>query len=88
MHGARTPPDFGQYTVKEAFGELIIPLIEDSFIHKATIEAGIRYSDYSTTGASTTWKAGGTIEPIEGLKFRGMYQRAVRSPLVPAGRGR
>lgn len=80
--GARTPPDIGQYNVKEVFGEIIIPLIEDSFIHKATIEAGIRYSDYSTTGTSTTWKAGGTIEPIEGIKFRGMYQVAVRSPNI------
>lgn len=80
--GARTPPDIGQYDVKEIFGEIIIPLIEDSFIHKATIEAGIRYSDYSTTGTSTTWKAGGTIEPIEGIKFRGMYQVAVRSPNI------
>lgn len=80
--GARTPPDIGQYNVKEIFGEIIIPLIEDSFIHKATIEAGIRYSDYSTTGTSTTWKAGGTIEPVEGFKFRGMYQVAVRSPNI------
>jgi len=80
--GARTPPDVGRYDVKEVFGEIIIPLIEDSFIYKATIEAGIRYSDYSTTGTSTTWKAGGTIEPIQGFKFRGMYQVAVRSPNI------
>jgi iron complex outermembrane recepter protein len=80
--GARTPPDFGRYDVKEAFGEIIIPLITDSFIHSATIEAGVRFSDYSTTGPSTTWKAGGTLEPIEGLRFRGMYQVAVRSPNI------
>jgi outer membrane receptor protein involved in Fe transport len=80
--GARTPPDAGKYDVKEVFGELIVPLIEDSFIHKATVEAGIRYSDYSTTGSSTTWKAGGTLEPIDGFKFRGMYQVAVRSPNI------
>lgn len=80
--GARTPPDFGTYNVKEAFGEIIIPVIDDSFIYKATIEAGIRYSDYSTTGGSTTWKAGGSIEPIQGFKFRGMYQKAVRSPNI------
>ncbi|HEY0414083.1 MAG TPA: TonB-dependent receptor [Allosphingosinicella sp.] len=80
--GARTPPDFGQFNVKEAFGELIIPLIEDSFIYNASLEAGIRYSDYSTTGTSTTWKAGGTISPIRGFKFRGMYQVAVRSPNI------
>ncbi|WP_326524778.1 TonB-dependent receptor plug domain-containing protein [Sphingomonas sp.] len=80
--GARTPPDFGRYTVKEIFGEILVPLIEDSFIYKATLEAGIRYSDYSTTGTSTTWKAGGSIEPVQGFKFRGMYQKAVRSPNI------
>jgi iron complex outermembrane receptor protein len=80
--GARTPPDFGQYDVREVFGEIIIPLIEDGFIHSAQVEAGVRYSDYSTTGGSTTWKVGGTLEPIEGFKFRGMYQKAVRSPNI------
>jgi outer membrane receptor protein involved in Fe transport len=80
--GARTPPDFGTYNVKEVFGEIIVPLIEDGFLYKVTVEAGVRYSDYSTTGGSTTWKAGGTIEPVRGFKFRGMYQKAVRSPNI------
>ena len=80
--GARTPPDFGQYNVKESFGEIIIPLITDRLIHSATIEGGIRFSDYSTTGKSTTWKAGGTLEPLDGVRFRGMYQVAVRSPNI------
>lgn len=81
--GARVPQDFGKYDVKEVFGELIIPLVEDKpFFYKLAIEAGIRYSDYSTTGASTTWKAGGSWEPAEGFKLRGMYQRAVRSPNI------
>lgn len=81
--GARTPPDRGQYDVKEAFGEIIVPLIADvPFLYRVTAEGGIRYSDYSTTGGSTTWKAGGSIEPVRGFKFRGMYQKAVRSPNI------
>ena len=81
--GARTPPDFGQYDVKEVFGELIVPLVSDvPFFYRLQAEAGIRYSDYSTTGTSTTWKAGGNWEPFSGFKFRGMYQRAVRSPNI------
>jgi len=81
--GARTPPDFGGYTVKEVFGEIIVPLVNDQpFFYKLQVEGGIRYSDYSTTGGSTTWKAGGTWEPVEGFKFRGMYQVAVRSPNI------
>ncbi len=81
--GARTPPDVGRYSVKEVFGEIIAPLIEDKpFFHKLTVEAGIRYSDYTTTGGSTTWKAGGTWEPYMGFKLRGSYQVAVRSPNI------
>lgn len=81
--GARTPPDYGEYNVKEAFGEIVIPLVADApFLYRVQAEAGIRYSDYSTTGSSTTWKAGGSIEPIRGFKARGMYQVAVRSPNI------
>ena len=81
--GARTPPDFGQYDVKEVFGEIIAPLVSDKrFLYRLQLEGGIRYSDYSTTGGSTTYKAGGSIEPVQGYKFRGMYQVAVRSPNI------
>ncbi|PJI88171.1 TonB-dependent receptor-like protein [Sphingomonas koreensis] len=81
--GARIPPDFGRIEAKEVFGELIIPLVTDApFFHDLTVEGGIRYSDYSTTGGSTTWKAGGTWEPVQGYKLRGMYQVAIRSPNI------
>jgi outer membrane receptor protein involved in Fe transport len=81
--GAPAPADFGRLSVKEAFAELIVPLVEDRpFVQNLTFEGGIRFSDYNTTGSSTTWKAGGSWTPIEDIKIRGMYQRAVRSPNV------
>ncbi len=81
--GARTPPDFGEYSVKEVFGEINVPLVEDKpFFYRLAAEGGIRYSDYTTTGGSTTWKAGGTWEPYQGFKFRGTYTVAVRSPNI------
>ena len=81
--GAPSPSYKGQYDVKEVFGELIIPVAENvPGIYSLTVEAGIRYSDYSNSGGSTTWKAGGTWEPVEGYKIRGIYQRAVRSPNI------
>jgi len=81
--GARTPPDYGAYSVKEAFAELIAPLVSDQpFIRRLQAEAGLRLSDYTTTGRSTTWKAGLTYEPVQGVKLRGMYQVAVRSPNI------
>src|SRR3546814_19710679 len=81
----RSPsPSFsGTYDVKEIFGELIVPIVEDvPGIYSLTAEAGIRLSDYSNTGNSTTWKAGGTWEPFRGYKLRGIYQHSVRSPNI------
>nr|WP_294846902.1 TonB-dependent receptor [uncultured Sphingomonas sp.] len=81
--GAPSPSFKGSYDVKEAFGEIIVPIVEDApAIHSLTAEAGIRVSSYSNTGTSTTWKAGGTWEPSRGYKVRGIYQHAVRSPNI------
>ena len=82
-NGAASPDVFGTYNVKEAFGEIIIPLLEDtSFAKNLTVELGGRYSDYSTAGKSYTYKAGGSYEPIDGLKVRGNYQRGARAPNI------
>jgi len=81
-NGAAVPDSFGAYDVKEAFGELIVPLVEDGFVHEATLQLAGRVSDYSTTGTEYTWKAGGTISPIAGLTFRGNYQRVTRAPNI------
>jgi outer membrane receptor protein involved in Fe transport len=78
--GAPSLPISGAYDTKEVFGEIVIPLIEDGFVHNLTLEAGVRYSDYSTSGGNWTYKVGGSFMPIRDIKFRGMYSRAVRAP--------
>lgn len=87
--GGAAPDIDGGYDVYEAFGELIAPLVEDRpFFHSLTLEAGIRYSSYTIKGQdseaynTTTWKAGGSWEPMDGIKFRGAYSRAVRAPNI------
>jgi iron complex outermembrane receptor protein len=67
----------GQFSVKEVFGEVSVPVITG-----LTLEAALRYSDYSTVGSVWTYKAGGQFEPVEGVRFRGLYQRAVRAPNI------
>ncbi|MCK8457524.1 TonB-dependent receptor domain-containing protein [Sphingomonas faeni] len=82
-NGAASPDVAGQYNVKEAFGELIMPLVEDKpFFHSLTLEAGGRVSDYSTAGTNWTWKVGGSWEPVTSLKIRGNYQKAARAPNI------
>jgi iron complex outermembrane recepter protein len=73
----------GEYDSREAFAELVIPLVEDRpFLHSLTVEAGARYSDYSTSGGNWTYKAGANFMPIRDIKFRGVYSRAVRAPNI------
>ncbi len=81
--GAAALPLSGSYNSKEAFVELIVPLVEDRpFFHNLTVEGGARYSDYSTSGGNWTWKAGGSWAPVPEVKFRGVYTRAVRAPNI------
>ncbi len=87
--GGAAPNISGAYNVYEAFGELIIPIVQDRpFFDELTVEGGIRYSSYnvdapgSPSFTTTTWKVGGTWAPIDGLRFRGNYARAVRAPNI------
>ena len=86
--GGAAPNIDGGYNVYEAFGEIIAPIVEDKpLFHSLTVEAGLRYSSYKVAGAvsqnqTTTWKAGASWEPVESLKFRGNYSRAVRAPNI------
>ncbi|UAK26307.1 TonB-dependent receptor plug domain-containing protein [Sphingomonas nostoxanthinifaciens] len=73
----------GKYDTKEAYIEAKMPIVQDRpFIHALDVEGGFRYSDYSTVGAVYTYKGGGDYSPVDGLRFRGIYQRAVRAPNV------
>jgi iron complex outermembrane recepter protein len=81
--GAPAPTFNGQYDVIEGFAELIVPILEDvPGFYSLQAEGGIRVSDYSNTGTSVTWKAGGSWEPFEGFRFRGIYSHSVRSPNI------
>ena len=82
-------PFGGGYDVFEGFGELIAPLVEDKpLVRDLTLESGVRYSHYrvdapgSPTFNTTTYKVGGDWTPVDGLKFRGVYQHAVRAPNI------
>jgi iron complex outermembrane receptor protein len=71
----------GQLTVKEIYGELLVPLLKDlPFAKKLELELGVRNSHYDTTGGSTTYKALANWQPTGWLRFRGGYNRAERSP--------
>jgi outer membrane receptor protein involved in Fe transport len=69
--------------VKEAFGEIRIPLLRDlPFFHELEFSAAGRVSDYNLgrTGTVYAYNANAVWSPIRDLRLRGNYARAVRAP--------
>ena len=80
-----SPPQntVGSYNVKEVFAEILVPLLNDKpFVESFSMDAAVRYSDYSTIGKTTTWKFGGEWALTGDLRFRGSRAKAVRAPNV------
>jgi len=90
--GGATLPVSGTVDVTEFFAETQVPIISDApFARELTLTAQYRYSDYSTSGNDTSggfttdaYGAALTWAPIEDVRLRAQYQRAVRAPSVIA----
>lgn len=68
-------------TIKEAYGEIIVPLARElSFARSIDFNGAARITDYSTSGSVVTWKAGLTWEIVDGLLFRTTRSRDIRAP--------
>jgi outer membrane receptor protein involved in Fe transport len=70
----------GSFVVKEAFAEVLIPLVRDvPLLRRFDLNAAVRVSDYDTTGSVASWKIGATNEFLPGLKGRITRSRDIRS---------
>ena len=82
FNAAGLPLD-GSFDVWEAYFETRIPVVAGlPFVQLISLEAGARWSDYSTVGTVWTFKGGGEWQVDENVRFRGLFQRAVRAPNV------
>ena len=82
-NGGAAAPTNGSFDVYELFGEARIPLISDMpFAKDVSLELGYRFSDYSSVGNTNTYKVAGEWEVVDGVRFRGGYNRAVRAPNI------
>lgn len=69
------------YDVKEAFGELSVPLLKNlPFVRSLEVGGAARYSKYSTVGSEFSWSVRGEWEVVPALRLRGVYSTAVRAP--------
>jgi outer membrane receptor protein involved in Fe transport len=69
--------------VNEGFIELRAPLLQDlPFAKDLIVDGGYRHSNYSESGGINTYKVDLQWAPIQDIRFRGSYQRAIRAPSV------
>jgi iron complex outermembrane receptor protein len=81
----------GGFNVAEGFMEFRVPIVEDvPFFQQLSLNMAYRYDHYNLSGDAHSYQVGIEWQPIEDLRFRGGFQRAVRAPNVselftPAG---
>ncbi|MGH8175437.1 MAG: TonB-dependent receptor domain-containing protein [Steroidobacter sp.] len=81
--GGATLNTAGSYDVRELFTEARLPIVQDKPLAQSiSLEAGYRYSDYSLGFDTDTYKVGADWAPVEDIRFRASFQRAVRAPNV------
>ena len=76
-------PTKGSYSVKEAYIELNAPILADRpGFELLELNGAARISDYSTSGSTTTFKAGINYKPIQALRLRGSFAEGFRAPSI------
>jgi outer membrane receptor protein involved in Fe transport len=72
------------FEVKEAYGEIQIPLLKEMpFAHELTVSGAGRVAKYQgSVGTVYSYNAGLDYAPVEDIRFRANYSRAVRAPNV------
>ncbi|MBL4836626.1 MAG: TonB-dependent receptor [Kordiimonadaceae bacterium] len=81
--GNNATPTLGDYDVKEAYGEFVLPLLADQpGAQRLDLEGQFRVADYSTSGGVFSYNVGMQYEPVEGIRFRASYGEAIRAPSI------
>ncbi len=75
--GGAASDSSGSFDVNEVFAEVSVPVLDS-----LSLDAAVRYADYSHAGEATAWKIGGNFNPIESIGFRATYSEAVRAPNI------
>jgi len=71
----------GEYSVREAYVELNVPLFKSATFGEANLNLADRETKYSTAGSIGSWKLGATWQtPVDGLRLRGVTSKDVRAP--------
>jgi len=81
--GNAIPNTYGEFDVKEAYGEVVVPILADTrFFDTLELRGAGRVSDYSTVGTVYSYNYGLTWAPVQDIRFRAVKARSVRAPNI------
>jgi outer membrane receptor protein involved in Fe transport len=70
----------GRYSVREMFGEALVPLLRDApLARRLNLHGAVRQARYSGSGTVLAWKLGAEWQPVESLGLRATRSRDVRA---------
>jgi outer membrane receptor protein involved in Fe transport len=73
----------GTTNVNDVFMEASVPLVQgQTGFEQLSFDTAYRYSDYNSGTTTDTYKFGMDWAPVQDVRFRASYQRAVRAPNV------
>ncbi|HEU4781134.1 MAG TPA: TonB-dependent receptor [Steroidobacteraceae bacterium] len=73
----------GGFHVTDLFGELYLPVLTgDRLARELGFTLGARMSDHSLSGSANAFKMEGSWRPLDVMRVRASYQRAVRAPSI------
>ena len=76
-------PVHGAFHVSEAFTELRVPIVDERpGAYQVSMDAGYRYSTYTSGFNTNTYKLGLEWAPVQDVRLRGGYNRAIRAPSI------
>lgn len=78
-----TNPWSGSESVREAFGEVVVPLAKQaSWAQSLDLDIAVRRTNYSTSGSANTWKLGVDWQVNDLIRFRSTKSRDIRAPTL------
>jgi iron complex outermembrane receptor protein len=81
--GASTTIDNAKASVTEEFAELRVPLLQsEPWARELVFDTGYRHSSYTPAGSANTYKFELQYAPVQDIRFRGSFQRALRAPNI------
>jgi iron complex outermembrane receptor protein len=81
--GGAVGPIHAGFHVAEGFTEMRLPIMDDKpGAYALSADAGYRYSNYTDGFNTNTYKFGLEWAPIQDIRLRGGYNRAVRAPSI------